>query len=623
MKKKRVLIAAAVIMLLLTFSASASAVRHGDVDGNGKTEAADARLALRIAVGLSNSGVRRYHPEAADVTDAFGTTDAADARMILRAAVGLEDLSGAHAEKKLAAEAPACTRTGLTEGAVCAICGEVLVPQTVIPAAGHRWDDGTVTRPASCTSEGERAFTCTVCGAKRTEPTEKTPHTPALLAALEATCTTDGLTAGERCAVCGEILVPQAPVEKLPHTPETVPGKAATCTETGLTDGSVCAVCGETLTAQTVIPAAGHLWDEGTATKPASCTAEGERTFTCTVCGAKRTETIEKTPHTPAPLAAVEATCTTDGLTAGERCAVCGEILIPQEPVPAGHVFSAADDPTAKIVCARCGKELPSFNDLVNALKTELHYYTGFTKTESGGALISSRFSPASLGRQLKEELEKSLFEAGVEYGDRVSFPKLINDHAFPVADLSYVSGLRAGDITGLTVETQPRPDFLASLPDAIETKKGDATVREDLTAIKSADVGEVVKISVAVRRETLTQLKSGGESALRRITDLDLPALAARTEMSETEDLDIGRISMTLSCEEIVSDCVVTYYFTSDTLLPVAAVYDTDTEMTENTEIKLKDKLFGATLASGTVRYAVRNDTTRYCFFDGHFPVG
>ncbi|MBQ3537294.1 MAG: hypothetical protein IJA39_01835, partial [Clostridia bacterium] len=58
-----------------------------DVDGNGKIQAADARLALRASVELENlSGV---YKTAAD-TDGDGVIKAADARKILRTSVGLE-----------------------------------------------------------------------------------------------------------------------------------------------------------------------------------------------------------------------------------------------------------------------------------------------------------------------------------------------------------------------------------------------------------------------------------------------------------------------------------------------------------------------------------------------------
>ena len=64
----------------------------GDVDGNGAVTAADARLALRAAVGLERYARGEATFTAADA-DKNNTLTAADARLILRAAVGLERLS--------------------------------------------------------------------------------------------------------------------------------------------------------------------------------------------------------------------------------------------------------------------------------------------------------------------------------------------------------------------------------------------------------------------------------------------------------------------------------------------------------------------------------------------------
>ena len=41
-----------------------------------------------------------------------------------------------------------------------------------------------------------------------------------------------------------------------------------------------------------------HTWDEGKVTTPATCTTVGERTFTCAVCSATKTERIDATGHT-------------------------------------------------------------------------------------------------------------------------------------------------------------------------------------------------------------------------------------------------------------------------------------------------------------------------------------
>lgn len=76
-----------------------------------------------------------------------------------------------------------------------------------------------------------------------------------------------------------------------------------TCGVDGVATG-VCGRCRETIT-DIVLPATGeHTWDEGSVTRKATTTAEGEMTYTCTVCGAAKTEAIAKiastvTKHAP------------------------------------------------------------------------------------------------------------------------------------------------------------------------------------------------------------------------------------------------------------------------------------------------------------------------------------
>ena len=66
-----------------------------------------------------------------------------------------------------------------------------------------------------------------------------------------------------------------------------------TCTSDGKTAGTHCAVCGTVLKPQTTVKATGHKWN-GVVTKPATPTAEGLMTFTCSVCHMTKTESIPK-----------------------------------------------------------------------------------------------------------------------------------------------------------------------------------------------------------------------------------------------------------------------------------------------------------------------------------------
>lgn len=56
----------------------------------------------------------------------------------------------AHTPEEVAAVAATCTETGLTAGSKCSVCGEVLTAQEVVPALGHKFENGV----------------CTVCGEK-------------------------------------------------------------------------------------------------------------------------------------------------------------------------------------------------------------------------------------------------------------------------------------------------------------------------------------------------------------------------------------------------------------------------------------------------------------------------
>ena len=87
--------------------------------------------------------------------------------------------------------------------------------EVVSGKAEHTWNDGEVTTAATCGAAGEKTFTCTVCGATKTE----------------------------------------------------------------------------------AIAATGHTWDDGVVTTPATCTEAGEKTYTCTVCDATKTEAIEALGH--------------------------------------------------------------------------------------------------------------------------------------------------------------------------------------------------------------------------------------------------------------------------------------------------------------------------------------
>ena len=58
-----------------------------------------------------------------------------------------------------------------------------------------------------------------------------------------------------------------------------------------------CTVCGAKDT-KSIQPTGEHTWDAGEVTTEPTCSAEGVMTYTCTVCGAKDTKSIQPTEHT-------------------------------------------------------------------------------------------------------------------------------------------------------------------------------------------------------------------------------------------------------------------------------------------------------------------------------------
>ena len=240
--------------------------------------------------------------------------------------------------------AAACETVG-SKSHHCTRC-DSKIDVTEIPASGHSWNDGAITTEPTCTDEGVKTFTCNACGKTRTEAVAALGHNYSSDWTIDtaAACETVG-SKSHHCTRCdSKIDVTEIPASGHSWNDGAITTEP-TCTDEGVKTFT-CNACGKTRTEAvaalghnyssdwtidtaaacetvgskshhctrcdskkdiTEIPASGkHTWNNGVITKPATIAEEGVKTYTCTVCGVTRTETIAKLPMptvTPVPTA--------------------------------------------------------------------------------------------------------------------------------------------------------------------------------------------------------------------------------------------------------------------------------------------------------------------------------
>ena len=135
-----------------------------------------------------------------------------------------------------------------------------------------------------------------------------------LRGAKAATCTAEGYTGDTYCKDCGEKLAEGSIIAKTSHSfSGWSVTKAPTCTAVGQETRS-CTVCGAKESRE--LATVDHQWDAGVVTTPATCLEKGLRTFTCVVGKETRTEEIPAKGHTPSADGKTCTVCKAD-LTAG------------------------------------------------------------------------------------------------------------------------------------------------------------------------------------------------------------------------------------------------------------------------------------------------------------------
>lgn len=153
--------------------------------------------------------------------------------------------------------------------------------------------------PATCTAKGTTTYTAaytyngkTYTDTKDVEDIAKVDHTFGEWVVTKQ-ATEDEKGEKEKSCSCGYKIT--AEIEKLAHTIH-VKDEGTRVEPTCEENGSItykCKKCGEVIEV-VVLDAVGHNWDNGKVTKEATKTAEGIKTYTCTVCGKTKTQSIPK-----------------------------------------------------------------------------------------------------------------------------------------------------------------------------------------------------------------------------------------------------------------------------------------------------------------------------------------
>lgn len=155
-----------------------------------------------------------------------------------------------------------------------------VIEQSVQPVHNHSYIE-TITTEPTCIKEGTKTFTCS-CGKKYTESIEMVEHTyDKSIITQEATCTVNGKRLIS-CSVCNDTY--EEEIEALGHDKgEWVTSKSSTCTEKG-EEVVTCIRCEEILESRETEPL-GHKQGKMTATKKATLFSKGLKETKCITCG--------------------------------------------------------------------------------------------------------------------------------------------------------------------------------------------------------------------------------------------------------------------------------------------------------------------------------------------------
>lgn len=184
-----------------------------------------------------------------------------------------------------------CAVAGATRH-ICSIC-EDYYETDVVPAKGHKYGMWIIDKDETCTEDGVKYRECSVCNAE-----------------------TEGHLEFGTVKATGHTYIPAI----------TLP----TCTEGGYTTFT-CSACGDSYVGANK-DALGHSYGEWTELTPAECEKVGEKSHSCTVCGAEEKAEIPSIGHNYSGVVTAP-TATSEGYTT-YTCGNCGDSYV-ADKVPA------------------------------------------------------------------------------------------------------------------------------------------------------------------------------------------------------------------------------------------------------------------------------------------------
>ena len=303
-----------------------------------------------------------------------------------------------------------CTQEGL-KFRTCSVCG---FEEELVVEAGHKWSEWETVTELSCLEHGLKTRVCTVCDeSERIEQTAQ-GHVWGEPEVIKGNCTTDTIE-NYKCQNCDETKTET--IEATGHKwTEWGIGfdnepfeEQSTCTKQGYI-GRVCLDewCGEEEFEYT--PMIPHSWSAWSVV--GTCADGATRTRGCANCDAEEEETTAPGEHANIVYEGAKApTLEEDGSTGVKKCLACGEVLAPAKVVRImNYALSAVPGTDSWAVVARYindGDMTTGVTGYGNAVRNTIHTLTWAKAV--GVEEITLYFSGDATGKNIGANLSGQL----------------------------------------------------------------------------------------------------------------------------------------------------------------------------------------------------------------------